>query len=113
MSACARSHYATAFFAPVMRSPSPSVAPALRDGADVHAARRLRRQDHARPPGELARDDNLLLVAARERARRRGRLGGADVVVGEGARGVSAHGDAAEDLAVTPQDEVVLDREVE
>ena len=40
------------------------------DRADVEAARRLRRDQHVRVARDLARDDDLLLVAARERAAR-------------------------------------------
>jgi len=39
------------------------------DGADVYAARGLCRQQHARLARHLARDDDLLLVATRERSR--------------------------------------------
>ena len=39
------------------------------DRADVEPARRLRRDEHARVARHLAREDDLLLVAARERAR--------------------------------------------
>ena len=41
------------------------------DRADVETARRLRRDDQLDRPRELARDDDLLLVAARQRARQR------------------------------------------
>ena len=40
------------------------------DGADIHAARGLRGEQHARLAADLARDDDLLLVAAGERAAR-------------------------------------------
>ena len=41
------------------------------DRADVEAARRLRRDQHLRVAVDLAREHDLLLVAARERAGRR------------------------------------------
>ena len=49
------------------------------DRADVDAARRLRGEQHLKRAPHLARDDDLLLVAARERARRQRRIGRADV----------------------------------
>src|ERR1044072_7350482 len=42
------------------------------DGADAHAARRLRDEQELRVEAELAADDELLLGAARERGRREG-----------------------------------------
>ena len=39
-------------------------------GADIDAARRLVEQQHARPCGQPFADDDLLLIAARQRARR-------------------------------------------
>ena len=52
------------------------------DRADVEAARRLRGDRDARLLGELARDHDLLLVAARQRARpASSRLAAADVVL--------------------------------
>jgi hypothetical protein len=41
------------------------------DGTDVHAARGLGGEQHLEVARHLARDDDLLLVAARERARRK------------------------------------------
>ena len=49
------------------------------DRADVEAARRLRRDQHLRVARDLARDDDLLLVAAREPARARQRAAAAHV----------------------------------
>ena len=49
------------------------------DRAHVHAARRLRGEQHLKRAAHLARDDDLLLVAARQRARRQRRIGGPDV----------------------------------
>ena len=49
------------------------------DRADVEAARRLRRDEHLRVAGDLPRGDELLLVAARERAGRRERPAAAHV----------------------------------
>src|SRR5215216_2871206 len=51
------------------------------DGADVDAARRLRDEQELRPQPELAPDDELLLVAARESARREVGVRGAHVEV--------------------------------
>src|SRR5581483_1084139 len=49
------------------------------DRADVEAARRLRGDQHLRVAIDLAREDHLLLVAARERAGARQRTAAADV----------------------------------
>jgi hypothetical protein len=49
------------------------------DGADVHAAGGLRGEQDVEVAPHLARDDDLLLIAARQRARREERIGGADV----------------------------------
>ena len=49
------------------------------DRADVDAARRLRGEQHLKSRAHLARDHDLLLVAAGERARRQQRIGRADV----------------------------------
>ena len=49
------------------------------DRAHVEAARRLRRHEHARVARDLARGDDLLLVAARERAADRPRPAAAHV----------------------------------
>ena len=49
------------------------------DRADVDAARRLRGEQHLKVAPHLAGDDDLLLVAAGECARRQERIGGADV----------------------------------
>src|SRR5439155_22480478 len=49
------------------------------DRADVEAASRLRRDQHLRVTVDLAREDDLLLVAARERGRVRLRSSAAHV----------------------------------
>ena len=49
------------------------------DRADVEAARRLRGDQHLRVARDLARGDDLLLVAAREAARARQRAAAAHV----------------------------------
>ena len=51
------------------------------DRADVEAARRLRGDEHARVAGDLARDHDLLLVAARQRRRPACRPAAAHVVL--------------------------------
>ena len=56
-------------------------------GADVHAAGRLGGDDDAGVARELAREDGLLLVAAREGAGPRVRVGWPDVVGAQGLGG--------------------------
>ena len=61
------------------------------DRADVQAARGLRGDEHARVARDLARDDALLLVAARQRRGQRCRAAAAHVVLLDEAGGAVAH----------------------
>src|SRR5918998_3228462 len=88
-------------------------------GAHVHAAGRLGGYDDAGVAGELASQDGLLLVSARERAGPGVRVGGPDVVRAQRLRGAAAH-DVREDptepgerrLVVGLQGVVLVEREV-
>src|SRR5579884_4354004 len=88
------------------------------DGADIDAARGLGRDQHGRVAGELAGNDDLLLVAAGERAGRGRSRGRAHVELGdEFLRPVCdvaqlQHEAAASKLrpSLSPQDHVILDR---
>src|SRR6185437_9522723 len=53
------------------------------DRADVHPAGGLRGEKHAKRTREFAGNDDLLLIASRERARRQGRVRGPDVELGD------------------------------
>ena len=90
------------------------------DRADVEAARRLRGEQHARVAADLAREHDLLLVAARQRRSARLRAAAADVELVEQLRGAprrSAPGTASRASRSAPlvvvEDEVLRQREVE
>ena len=91
------------------------------DRADVEPARRLRGDQHARVAVDLAREDDLLLVAAREaagarlRRRRRGRRtpSRAGVARSTSRRGNSQPSARVRRLAEVVQRDVLGDRELE
>src|SRR3954447_22448760 len=88
------------------------------DRADVEAARRLRRDQHLRVAVDLAREHDLLLVAARERVRRRRRRAAPDVELGQQPLRTLDHRAQVEDaaarvrrLAVAVERQVLSERE--
>src|SRR5438046_5481051 len=90
------------------------------DGADVQTACRLRRDQHARVAGDLAREDHLLLVAAGERACERLRPAAAYVVLAEQTARALDHAARIEPpparerrLVVVVQRDVLRERELE
>src|ERR1700704_6328686 len=88
------------------------------DGSDVHTARRLRRQKHLWVACHLTGDDDLLLVAARQRPRRCLDAGRANVeFLDQPSRPVADRVEAQKQVmpaeqrrAFPSQDEVVSDR---
>ena len=88
------------------------------DRANVHTARGLRGKQHAEISGHFACDDDLLLVAATQRASRRERIGGSDVerldaFFGERERACAVDAAAAGELFLSAEDQVVGDGVVE
>ena len=78
------------------------VADPVPDGrlrADVHAPRGVRGDQHAGAGLQLAADDELLLVAAGQRAGQRVRPGGTDVVLAHDPRGVVPREPAPQEAA--------------